>query len=153
MSLPLGVGEAPGKLKPMTETGGGEVQDKIRALLSEIVAKVTDLFDGELTDDDRLVYVNNVLRGKLLESDVLMQQAMNHTKNQFAQSPDLNAALVSAIMDAFAANTSMSTQALNSTRVQSGLKDILLGRRSCMRHCGHVAEVAEVAEVEVQSIE
>jgi len=125
--LPLGVGEPPGKLEPMTEAGGGEVQDKIKALLSEIVAKVNDLFDGDLTDDDKLVYVNNVLKGKLLESDVLMQQAMNNSKSQFAESPDLNAALMSAIMDAFAANTTMSTQALNSTRVQSGLKDILLG--------------------------
>jgi type I restriction enzyme R subunit len=51
------------------------VQEKVKALLSEIVAKVNDLFEGELTDDDKLVYVNNVLKGKLLESDILVQQA------------------------------------------------------------------------------
>jgi type I restriction enzyme R subunit len=115
------------KLKPLTETGAGEVQDKIKALLSEIVAKVNDLFEGELTDDDKLVYVNNVIKGKLLESDLLVQQAMNNSKGQFANSPDLTSELMSAIMDAFAANTTMSTQALDSERVRNGLKDILLG--------------------------
>jgi type I restriction enzyme R subunit len=111
----------------LTETGGGEVQDKVKALLSDIVAKVNDLFEGELTDDDKLVYVNHVLKGKLLESDLLVQQAMNNSKGQFANSPDLSAQLMNAIMDAFAANTAMSTQALESERVRDGLKDILLG--------------------------
>ncbi|WP_018905438.1 DEAD/DEAH box helicase family protein [Variovorax paradoxus] len=115
------------KLQPLTETGAGEVQEKVKVLLSEIVAKVNDLFEGELTDDDKLVYVNNVLKGKLLESDVLVQQAMNNSKGQFANSPDLASELMSAIMDAFAANTTMSTQALDSERVRNGLKDILLG--------------------------
>jgi hypothetical protein len=55
----------------------------------EIIEKVNDLFEGELTDDDKLVYVNNVLKGKLLESRLLMQQAANNTKEQFANSPDL----------------------------------------------------------------
>ena len=87
--LNLGVQEdgANHKLQPLTETGGGEVQEKIKALLSEIVEKVNDLFEGELSDDDKLVYVNNVLKGKLLESDVLVQQAMNNSKGQFANSP------------------------------------------------------------------
>ncbi len=115
------------RLDPMGDSGGGAVQDKQKALLSEIVAKVNDLFDGELTDDDKLVYVNNVLKGKLLESDILVQQASSNSKEQFANSPDLNAALMNAIMDAFSAHTAMSKQALDSERVRSGLKDILLG--------------------------
>ena len=128
-SRTLGLHEDPGeyKLDPLTDTGGGEVQEKIKALLSEIVAKVNDLFEGELTDDDKLVYVNNVLKGKLLESDLLVQQASSNTKEQFANSPDLNTAMMNAIMDALAAHTTMSTQALDSERVRKGLKDILLG--------------------------
>ena len=31
------------------------------------------LFERELTDDDKLVYVNHVLKGKLMESDLLRQ--------------------------------------------------------------------------------
>src|SRR5690606_514382 len=40
------------KLKPMVDTGSGEVRDKEKALLAEIIAKVNDLFEGEITDDD-----------------------------------------------------------------------------------------------------
>jgi type I restriction enzyme R subunit len=114
------------KLQPLTDTGGGAVQDKQKVLLSEIVAKVNDLFEGELTDDDRLVYVNHV-KGKLLESDILVQQASNNSKGQFDNSPDLDSALTDAIIDAFDAYTTMSKQALDSERVRSGLKAILLG--------------------------
>jgi len=114
-------------LGPLTEAGGGEVREKEKAYLADIIERVNDLFEGELTDDDRLVYVNNVIKGKLLESEVLAEQAANNSKEQFANSPDLNSELMSAIIDAFAAHTTMSKQALDSQRVRDGLKDILLG--------------------------
>ena len=115
------------KLKPITESGSGSVQEKEKSRLAEIIAKVNELFEGDLTDDDRLVYVNNVLKGKLLESDTLVQQAANNTKEQFANSPDLATEIMNAIMDALAAHTTMSAQALGSEQVRSGLRDILLG--------------------------
>jgi len=37
------------------------------------------LSEGDLTDQDKLVYVNNVIMGKLLESETLKQQATNNT--------------------------------------------------------------------------
>jgi type I restriction enzyme, R subunit len=125
-SLTLGEGEADYKLQPLTDTGGGQLQDKQKALLSEIVQKVNDLFDGELTESDMLSYVNT-LKSKLLESDQLVQQAMNNSKGQFANSPDLDSEQMNAIMDALAAYSAMSKQALDSERVRSGLKSILLG--------------------------
>lgn len=126
---PLTLGEADGeyKLDPMTEPGTGQVQDKEKIKLSAIVQKVNDLFEGELTEDDKLVYVNNVLMGKLLESDLLMQQAANNSKEQFANSPDLSSELMNAIMDAFEAHSTMSKQAIDSDKVRQGLKHILLG--------------------------
>ena len=123
--MPLNDGEEP-KLKPLGP-GGGEVQEKEKALIAEIIAKVNDLFEGDLTDDDQLIYVNNVLKGKLLESEILIQQAMNNTKEQFSNSPDFSKEFMNAIMDALAAHSTMSRQALDSERVRSGLKDILLG--------------------------
>lgn len=126
-TLPLdGEGKYP-KLDPLGEAGSGSVQEKEKALLYEIIAKVNDLFQGELTDDDKLVYVNNVLKGKLLESEILVQQATNSTKQQFADSPDLAKEIMNAVMDALAAHGTMSKQALNSEKVRSGLKDVLLG--------------------------
>ncbi len=126
-SLQLGSGEYP-KLDALTNTGSGQVKDPEKVWLSEIVEKVNELFEGEgLTDDDKLVYVNNVLKGKLLESDVLVQQAHNNTKEQFANSPDLANEIMNAIMDAMMAHSAMSTQALNSEKVRAGLQDALLG--------------------------
>ena len=63
----------------------------------------------------------------LLENDTLVQQTMSNSKEQFANSPGLKDAPMHAIMDAFDAHTTMSTQALGSERVRVGLKDILLG--------------------------
>jgi type I restriction enzyme R subunit len=124
--MPLDGGENP-KLNPPTEVGGGAIQEKQKAWLSEIIKKVNELFDGELTDNDKLVYVNNVIKGKLLESETLKQQATNNTKEQFANSPDLKTEIMNAVMSALDAHNIMSTQALNSESVRDGLKDVLLG--------------------------
>jgi len=124
--MPLGAGEN-AKLEPITEVGSGSIQEKQKAWLSEIIKKVNDLFEGELTDQDKLVYVNNVIKGKLLESETLKQQATNNTKEQFANSPDLKTEILNAVMSALEAHTTMSTQALSSETVRDGLKDVLLG--------------------------
>jgi type I restriction enzyme, R subunit len=113
-------------LEPVTEAGRGSVQEKQKVAFRELIEKVNTLFDGDLTDQDKLVYVNNVLLGKLLESTKLAQQAANNTKEQFAASPDLQQELMNAIIDALDAHNTMSTQALNSERVRTGIKDILL---------------------------
>ena len=123
--MPLYGGETP-KLYPLSETGSGSVQEKEKARLREIIEKVNTLFEGDLTDQDKLVYVNNVLMGKLLESAKLAQQAANNTKEQFANSPDLQSEIMNAIISALDAHTAMSTQALNSEAVRGGIKDILL---------------------------
>jgi type I restriction enzyme, R subunit len=125
-AMVLGGGEQP-KLAPLTDIGSGAVQDKEKARLDEIIATVNELFEGDLTEDDKLVYVNNVIKGKLLESEVLVEQAANNTKEQFSNSPDLATGILNAIMDAFAAHSAMSKQALESEKVRAGLKEVLLG--------------------------
>ncbi|MGH6677852.1 MAG: type I restriction endonuclease subunit R, partial [Bradyrhizobium sp.] len=124
--LPLGDGEVP-KLPPLSEVGSGGLHEKEKARLEEIIAKVNDLFEGDLTDDDQLVYVNNVIKGKLLECQELVLQASNNTKAQFANSPTLSKEIMNAVMDALAAHTAMSKQAIDSERIREGLKDVLLG--------------------------
>jgi len=114
-------------LPAITGVGSGSVQEKEKALLAEIIAKVNDLFEGELTDSDQLIYVNNVIKGKLLDSDELRAQALNNSKTQFANSPTLANEILNAIIDAMAAHETMSRQALDSTKVRDGLRDVLLG--------------------------
>jgi len=123
--LPLSEGESP-RLDPLSEVGGGSVQEKEKALLAEIIEKLNGLFGADTTDQDQLVYVNHVIKGKLLESATLRQQAANNTKEQFANSPDLHHEILNAIMEALDAHTSMSTQALNSEAVQRGIRQLLL---------------------------
>ena len=64
-----------------------------------------------------------------IEGDLtdMAEQAAHNTKEQFANSPDLSNELVNAIIDAFEAHSNMSRQALESAKVQEGLKDVLLG--------------------------
>jgi len=114
------------KLEPIGEAGSGAVREKEKAALAEIIAKVNELFEGEVTDEDKLVYVNQVIKTKLLESPTLQKQAANNTKEQFAASPDLGRELLGAIMSALDAHSVMSTQALNSEAVRSGMLGILL---------------------------
>lgn len=79
-----------------------------------------------MTDEDKLVYVNQVIKTKLMESSTLQKQAANNTKEQFAASPDLGRELLGAIMSALDAHSVMSTQALNSEAVRHGMLGILL---------------------------
>ncbi len=119
-------GPAP-KLPGVNEVGSGGIHEKEKALLEEIIARVNDLFEGEITDDDKLVYVNNVIKGKLLESDELVLQASNNSKAQFSNSPTLTNEIMNAVMDALAAHSNMSRQALESAKVREDMKDVLLG--------------------------
>ena len=123
--MPLREGYTP-KIEPITEAGSGSVQEREKVYMGELIEKLNELFGADTTDQDQLVYVNHVIKGKLLESETLRQQATNNTKEQFANSPDLKTELLNAIMGALDAHTAMSTQALNSETVQRGIKDILL---------------------------
>jgi type I restriction enzyme R subunit len=117
----------PAKIYPTTETGSGSVQDKTKVALAELIARVNDLFEGDLTPGDKLVYVNDVIRGKLMESERLIEQAVNNTKEQFANSPDLTSELINAVMDALTAHAAMSKQALESEKLREDMKGVLLG--------------------------
>jgi len=54
------------------------------------------LFERVLSNDD-LVYLSSVLKGKLLENETLMQQAVNNTGEQFGNSPDLSRVVTGAL--------------------------------------------------------
>jgi type I restriction enzyme R subunit len=72
--MPLNEGETP-KLEPITEAGSGGVQEKTKVYMAELIEKLNELFGAETTEQDQLVYVNHVIRGKMLESKKLRQQA------------------------------------------------------------------------------
>lgn len=126
-NLGLHDGQPGKKIAPTKEVGTGQVWDKEKDSLEAIIAMVNELFVGDLTPGDKLVYVNDVIKGKLLEYQVLAEQAVNNTKEQFANSPDLDRHIMDAVIDALTAFSSMSKQALESAKIRMELKDILLG--------------------------
>lgn len=125
----LNLGSAPpaAPLAPIMEIGSGQVQEKHKLRLHEIIQAINDLFVGEITDGDAVAYVDSVLKTKLLESATLRAQAAVNTKEQFSNSPSLPEELQNAIMDAMAAHESMSKQALNSEAIQARILSVLLG--------------------------
>lgn len=124
--LLYGDGDAP-KLPGMSETGSGSLQEKDKARLDEIIARMNDLFGSGATDDDQLHYVNGFLKGHMLASEELQGQAMANTRAQFSNSPTLQRQLLDAAMDSEEAFTFMSRQVLSSERIREELLKILLG--------------------------
>lgn len=86
--LNLGGGEAAPGLKPPTDVGSGQLQDRQKLWLAEIIRALNDMFEGELTDGDRVAFAESV-RTKLMESATLRAQAAANTAEQFANSPNL----------------------------------------------------------------
>ena len=123
----LDLSQGEGVVLPGLNPGGGAVQEKEKALLSAIIAKLNELFTGELSDEDKVVYVGTVIRTKLLENKELQQQALSNNREQFSNSPDLVRAHQNAIMDAWDAHQEMSTQALNNPDLQRKMLELLLG--------------------------
>ncbi len=114
-------------LDPIDEIGSGQVHEKEKAPLAEIIDQLNTLFGGDTTDGDQLSYANALVE-KTLESKVLQQQAASNSKEQFANSPDLTGEILNAVMESMEAQTELSTQALNSEVIREGLKVILLNK-------------------------
>ena len=124
--LVYGTGEAP-KLNGMAEVGSGGLHEKEKARLDEIIAKLNDLFNGEITDENQLIYVNGAIMGHMLASEDLQTQAMANTKAQFAASPTIRDELLDAAIETEDQFAAMSHQVLSSEALREKLLDILLG--------------------------
>jgi hypothetical protein len=114
------------------EFGRRQVQSQHKTLLDAIICRLNYFFEGQLTDSDKLVYVNNVLKGQLLESELLQQQAASNSKEQFANSAELQSELTNSItnsiINALDAHPAMGSKALNNGALQLHLMDFLLNQ-------------------------
>lgn len=90
---------------------------------------MNDLFVGGLAPGDKLAYVNYVIKGKLMESEKLAEQALNNSKEQFVNSPDLASEKTSAVLDAFSAYSQTSKHSLESEQLRADRRAVLLGAR------------------------
>lgn len=101
-------------LKPMTEAGSGQVQDKQKIRLRELIEAINDLFDGDITVNDAVGFFETSFMGQLLDSKNLQAQALANTREQFGNSPDLVEEGLSAVIRAGDKHEEMSRQVLNS---------------------------------------
>ncbi|QDV66074.1 type I restriction endonuclease subunit R [Crateriforma conspicua] len=125
-NLGLSDKDAP-KLNPMTEIGSGVVREKEKAYLTEIISKLNEIYGTDTTDGDQLSHATT-LNEKVLESEVLQQQAASNSKEQFANSPDLTNEIMNAIIDAMDVQSELSTRALNSAEIRESLKGLMLNQ-------------------------
>jgi type I restriction enzyme R subunit len=114
LALAGGNGDQP-KLDPLTAAGSGRVHDPDMVRLREIIRKMNELFEGELTDADQINFVYHI-RDKMLENPVLAQQAAANQKDQFSASPDFHEAMMTAVVNAYDNHMSMSEQAQEGQR-------------------------------------
>jgi len=121
-------GDAPTTpLAPVTEVGAGQVQDRQKKRLGEIIEALNDLFLGDLSDGDKVSFFEG-LRMKMLESEALQEQAMANGEAQFANSPSLHDEMMKAAMDGDAAHQALVVQFLNSEAVQAQMLALMLAK-------------------------
>lgn len=119
--LPLG-GE-PSGLRPVTAAGSGQAHDEEKIALSALIAAVNDLFEGELSDADRVAYVDHVV-GKLVENENLAAQALNNTREQFSLG-SFNEDLIAAVIEGMDHYQAMANQVLSNDRVRAGFTTLV----------------------------
>ncbi|MBJ3778890.1 type I restriction endonuclease subunit R [Acuticoccus mangrovi] len=112
-------------LRAPTEAGTGQLREKERVRLEDIIERVNDLFSGDLTEEHKIAFYEGV-EASVLGSETLQQQARHNNEAQFANSPDLSDEIMNAVMDTDAKFTDMVRQVLGEESVRAGLKDALI---------------------------
>ena len=122
--IKLGKDDESHALLPITSIGSGQAHEDETQKLSELVKKLNDLFEGELTDVDKIAYVNHIA-GKMMESEVLIKQAGENSKDQFGLG-DFKSILMDTIIDGLDNYKSMASQVLGNERKKQEFADMVL---------------------------
>jgi len=116
-------------LQPLTAAGLGQGYDPALAHLKEIISRMNQVFEGELSDADLLNYAAHV-RDKMLENPVLEQQAHINSKEQFALG-EFKTALIEAVVSGLDNYQGMAHQLLSNeetrTKFSAAMLDMVYG--------------------------
>ncbi len=123
-SLDLESGEVV-KLKGAAQSGTGQALTDEQRQLGAIVSAMNDLFAGDLSEADLVGYVTTI-KGKLLESDTLAQQAANNNEEQFAMG-DFKDVLTDLILEGQENHNKIAEQLLKDERVFTAMQGMLAG--------------------------
>lgn len=112
------------KLEASNEVGSGKASDKNEVFLSQILARLNELFiTDELTDKDLINYAHTV-RDKLKENSIVMTQISNNTPEQ-ALLGDFPQAIDDAVMDSNEAHQEMMMQYLSNPDLAKGFARVV----------------------------
>ncbi|NCC68345.1 MAG: type I restriction endonuclease subunit R, partial [Clostridia bacterium] len=111
-------------LKPGSDIGSGKAKDKKEEFLSQILARLNELFmtDG-LTENDLVNYAYTI-RDKVRENKSVMDQIQNNTPEQ-AMLGDFPRALDNAVMDSSEAHQKQMLQILSNREVAEGFARVV----------------------------
>jgi type I restriction enzyme R subunit len=110
-------------LKPATGAGTGKAMTDEQKKLAEIVGKMNDLFSGDLTEADMVGYVTTI-KGKLMESEKLAEQATSNTEHQFAMG-DFKDVLTDIVIEGQENHNKIADQLLKDDRIFAAMQGML----------------------------
>ena len=118
------IGKDDSTLRPISAAGSGAIRDPKTIELSALIEMVNDLFEGDLSDADRVAFVDHVT-GKLLENERLGEQARSNTKEQFRLG-SFERDLIDTVMDGLEKYGSMASQVLGNEETRKRFSSIVL---------------------------
>jgi type I restriction enzyme R subunit len=111
-------------LQAGSDIGRGKAKDKKEEWLSQIIARLNELFiTDELTDQDLINYAYTI-RDKVRENEKVMDQIANNSPEQ-ALLGDFAEALDDAVMDSSEVHQNQMTQYLNNPELQRRFREII----------------------------
>lgn len=111
-------------LHPLSDSGSGQPHTPEKESIARLIEKYNLLFEGELSEADKVAYVEHI-KGKLLENDTLAQQAKKNTKEQFALG-DYPNVLTETIIAGLDNYNAMGAQILKNGKLKEQLSSLLL---------------------------
>lgn len=113
------------QLEPANDVGSARAKDKKEEFLSQILARLNELFITDaLTDRDLINYAYTV-RDKLSENAVVMHQILNNTPEQ-ALLGDFPKAIDDAVLDSNEVHNAMMMQYLQNPEIAKGFARVVL---------------------------
>ena len=116
--------DAEAKLEPTSAIGSRTPDERKTEKLSEIVARMNELFNGEFTEGDALNYARTIA-DKLRENERVIEQVRANTPEQ-AMLGDFPNAVQDAVIESMETHKDLAMQFLGNERVQKGFVRLLM---------------------------
>ena len=111
-------------LDPASGAGSGAGRDPAKAKWKEIIARMNEVFEGEVSEADALTFLTGV-RDKMLEDPNLEKQAQHNSKAQFALG-DFQKALTEAVIASLDNYQDKAKQVLGNETTRAGFSALVL---------------------------